>query len=417
MGRAIVTAHSLDGLPREIRRLRLSAPETLDKETRIEIDGDARMVVDRLDGADRIPALWREARKAPLRTDEAEDSAADLAALARAIAAFRFEAEDSPLRPLLPDDPLRLRAAPTRVALAAIVANPEADADLVEQLLDAVMRRAAHDACAARDAIKAADDELAEILTNPEDKSVDKTLTSAADMAARRDGQIDLAAMVAGIEKLDMRREILARQRALAAALPARWAQLSEGQGLSLADLQLDIQRLLQAPEAALSRRQADDARVAPTAAREAALSQRTLARERDKLRQKLPNAGKDEARALAAAADAIEGAGLFRMFSGSYKAAWALYTGTLGGDPKAGRLVAAAALRDYARWAEKRDAFASDARLATQIGALFKVIDNDPKLLDDPGKRAGCDHAGAPGGHRRRYQAVAAHQLLLQGP
>lgn len=383
IGRAIVTAHYLDGLPREIRRLRLSAPETLDKETRIEIDGDARMVVDRLDGADRIPKVWREARKAPLRTDEAEDIAADLAALARAIAAFRDDAEESPLRSFLPEDPVHLRAAPTQAALAAIVANPETDADLLEQLLDPEMCHAAHDACTARDAIKTADEELAEILTNPEDESLDETLTRAADMAARHDGRIDPAAMATGIEKLDMRREILARQRALAAALPARWAQISEDQGLSLADLRLDIQRLLRAPEAVLSRRQPDDARIVPAAAREAALSQRALARERDALRQKLPQAGPSEARALAAAADAIEGAGLLRMFSGRYKVAWALYSGTLGGDPKAGRPMAATALRDYARWAEKRDAFGSDARLATQLGSLFKGVDSDPELLD----------------------------------
>lgn len=383
VGRAISTAQHIDGLPRDIRRLRLVAPETLDKETRTEIDGDARMVVDRLDGADRIAALWREARKAPLRADEAEDIASDVAALARAIEAFRADLQECPLTPFLPDDPILARAAPTRAALAAIVGNPDTDADLVDRLLDADMRRAAFEVCEARDAAKDAEAVLAEILTDPEDDDVDSTIASAAEMAARHDGVVDPSAMAAEIERLDGCRETLSHQRDLATALPARWAKISEDEGLTLSDLRLDIERLLRTPAEVLDRRQPDEARLVPTSAREAAASQRALARERDTLRQKLPHAGTHAPTDLTSAADAIDGAGLFRFLSGRYKAAWALYSETLGGDPKAGRPAAASALRDYARWAEKRDAFASDARLATQLGALFKGVDSDPELLD----------------------------------
>ena len=383
MGRAIATAQHIDGLPREIRRLRLAAPETLDKETRTEIDGDARMVVDRLDGADRIAALWREARKAPLRAEEAEDIAADLAALARAIEAFRGDAEESPLRAFLPDDPVLARAATTRTALAAIAGNPEANADLVDRFLDADMRRAAHDVCEARDAAKAAEAVLAEILTDPEDDDVDATIASAAKMAGRHDGTINPAVMTAEIERLDALCAALAHQRDLASALPARWARISEDKGLTLSDLRLDIERLLRTPTEVLDRRQPDEARLVPATAREAAASQRALVRERDTLRQRLPRAGTHAPTDLKTAADAIDSAGLFWFLSGRYKAAWALYSETLGGDPKAGRPAAASALRDYARWAEKRDAFASDARLATQLGTLFKGVDSDPETLD----------------------------------
>ena len=68
VGRAISTASHIDGLPRDIRRLRIAAPESLDKETRTEIDGDARMVVDRLDGAGRIATLWRSAPRHSSKT-------------------------------------------------------------------------------------------------------------------------------------------------------------------------------------------------------------------------------------------------------------------------------------------------------------------------------------------------------------
>ena len=384
VGRAIATAQDIEGLPRDIRRLRIAAPETLDKETLTEFDGDARMVVDRLDGADRIAALWREARKAPLRADEAEDIAADLAALARAIEAFREDLDESPLLPFLPEDPVLVRAEVTRAALAAIAGNPHADADLVDRLLVEEMRHSALEVCEARDAGKAADSELAEILADPEDDGVDATIVSAAEMAARHDGKIDPAAMLVGIERLDAERDALEHRRDLAAALPARWAKISEDQGLTLSDLRLDIERLLRAPETVLSRRQPDEARLVPTTAREAAASQRALTRERDVIRKILPKAGSTEPNALRAAADAIEGAGLFRIFSGRYKAAWALYAETLGGDPKAGRPVAAAALRDYAKWAEKRDALGCDTRLATQLGSLFDGVDSNPEALEE---------------------------------
>ncbi|SFR00499.1 Part of AAA domain-containing protein [Poseidonocella sedimentorum] len=383
VGRAIATAQHIDGLPRDIRRLRIAAPETLDKETRTEIDGDARMVVDRLDGADRIAALWREARSAPLRADEAEDIAADLTALARAIEAFRSEAEESPLHAFLPDDPVQACAAPTRAALAAIVGNTDTDADLVDRLLDADMRRAAFDVCEARDAAKAAEAVLAEILSDRDTDDVDDTITSAAEMASRNDGSIDPDAMSAEIERHDARRATLTHLRDLATALPARWAKISEDEGLTLSDLRLDIERLLRAPEAVLSRRQPDEARLVPTTAREAAASQRALAGERDTIRQRLPRAGTHAPTDLKTAAEAIDEAGLFRFLSRRYKAAWPLYRKTLGRDPKAGRPAAASALRDYARWAEKRDAFGSDTRLATHLGALFKGVDSDPELLD----------------------------------
>ncbi|WP_417523462.1 DUF4011 domain-containing protein [Marinovum sp.] len=383
VGRAIATAQHIDGLPRDIRRLRISAPETLEKETRTEIEGDARMVVDRLHDADRIAALWREARKAPLRADEAEDIATDLAALARAIEAFRTETKDGPLRAFLPDDPVLARAAPTRVALAAIVRNPDTDADLVDQLLDVDMRRAAFEVCEARDAATAAAAVLVEILTDPEDDEVDSTIASAADMAGRQNGTIDPAAMAAEIERLDGRRGALTHRRDLATALPARWAKISEGEGLTLSDLRLDIERLLRTPTEVLDRRQPDEARLVPSTAREASASQRALARERDTLRERLPRAGNHASTDLKTAADAIDNAGLFRFLSARYKAAWALYSETLGGDPEVGRPAAASALRDYARWAEKRDAFASDTRLATQLGALFSGVDSDPETLD----------------------------------
>ena len=98
------------------------------------------------------------------------------------------------------------------------------------------------DVCEARDAAKAAEAVLAEILTDPEDDDVDATIASAAKMAGRHDGTINPAVMTAEIERLDALCAALAHQRDLASALPARWARISEDKGLTLSDLRLDIE-------------------------------------------------------------------------------------------------------------------------------------------------------------------------------
>lgn len=383
LGRAISSAAHLDGLPRPIRSLRFEGAELIDLETRTAIDGDARMVVDRLNGADAMPVLWREAGKAPVRADEAEDIATEVAALARAIEALRTDAAESPLRPFLPEDPVHAEEAPTTAALAAIAANPDCDADLVKPLLDADLRNAAHEVCEARDAIRETMAVLSEILSEPDAEDADELIRSADTLARKHDGVIDPAALAAHIASLDEGRTALSRQRELALALPARWAESAQKDGTTLADLRLDTEMLLRAPQAVLDRRQPDDARTLPSLAREAATTQRQLASELDTIKKALPRAGTHDARRLAAAADTIESAGLFRAFSGTFKAAWRLYRDELGGDPKAGRPLAAGALRGYSRWAEKRDAFSSEVRLSQPLGAAFDGIKSDPALLD----------------------------------
>lgn len=408
LGRAIATAHHLDGLPREIRRLRLAAPEMIDPEMQAAIDGDARMVVDRLNSADKIAALWREAGKAPLRADEAEDIAGDVAALVRAIDTLRADVEESPLRPFLPEDPLCAEETVTVAALAAITDHATAGPDLVEHLLDPEMRQAAHESCEARDATRLSQETLSAILSDPAADDVDATIQNAQDLATRYEGMVDPAAIAGLITKLDSRREELARRRDLAQALPARWAENAQQDGTTLADLRLDAEMLLRAPQAVLERRQSDDARTIPTVAREAATTQRQLATERGKVREALPQAGEHDARHLSSAADAIERAGLFRAFSGTFKSAWALYRDELGGNPKAGRPAAAAALRDYAKWAEKRDTFAADARLSATLGTAFSGVKSDPELLDALGSFHETAARISRGDERLRYALEA---------
>ncbi|WP_306131162.1 hypothetical protein [Roseivivax marinus] len=382
-GRAIASAADLDGLPREIRRLRFAGPELIDPETRSEIDGDARMVLDRLATADQIARLWHDAGKAPLRADEAEDIANDLSALARAIEAFRAGAADSPLRPFLPEDPVHAQAAPIRAALDYVAANPACDADLASALLDPEMRQSAHEVCNARERAKAARDVLKELLSDPDASDLDEVIEAAADIARTYNGVVDPAALSENIETLETRRTALARQRDLAIALPARWAETAEQNGTTLADLRLDIEMLLRTPDAILDRRQPDSSRAIPGLAREAAATQRQLATELTEIRKTLPRASEHDGETLNAAADRIESAGLFRALSGAFKSAWSLYRDDLGGDAKATRPAAAAALRTYASWSKKRYVFAYDTRFSTPLGSVFKGVKSDPQLLD----------------------------------
>ncbi|RAZ81748.1 DUF4011 domain-containing protein [Cereibacter johrii] len=383
LGQAIATAQHLDGLPREIRSLRLAGPELIDPETRAEMLGDARMIVDRLNGADRMAALWCLAGKAPLRADEAEAIALELAALGRAMEACRAEAQERSVHLLLPVDPLTADEAPTLAAIAAIAAHADCDLELVDRLLDCDLREAATELCDLRDRIRAAADILRDILTDPAAGDTDSLISEAATLAAKHQGKIDPAALAEAIGRLEVRGATLRRQRDLAAALPARWAESADREGTTLADLRLDASLLLGMPSAILERRQSDTGGTIPAAAREAAAMQRKLFQEIQLIRQALPEAGEHQASEIDAAADSIEQAGLFRALSGQYKRARELYTHDLGGHPKVKRPAIAAELRRYARWAEKRDAFAGDSRLSATLGTLFSGVGSNPDLLE----------------------------------
>ena len=383
LGQAIATADHLDGLPREIRKLRLPSPETLDGDARKSIDGDARMVVERLGDADRMAPLWREARQAPLRSDEAEELATDIGGLAEDIAALRAETAGRPLAALMPQDPIRADADTTLSALEAISASPEADPALVATLRNTDLRAAAEALCEARAGAASARETLDALLADPEAEDVDATIAAADALAGRHGGAVEPGRLAEEIATQEARLEALRRFRTLATALPARWAETAAEEGTTLADLRLDIERLLRVPQAVLDRRVPDEGRTLPAAAREAAATQRQLAATLDTIRHSLPQAGPHDAATLHAAATAIEGAGLFRAFSGRYKAARALFRDTLGGSLKAGRPSAALALRDYAQWARKRDAFVEDARLKAALGALHSGLDSDPENLE----------------------------------
>lgn len=382
LGRAIATAPHLEGLPREIRRLRIPGSEWITPEARRAIEGDVRMVVDRLNDADRIAALWRDAGKAPLRTDDAEDIAIQLSGLGRAIETLRADVEDTALRPFLSSDVVRADEGAVMRALNAIAEHPDCDADLATALLDPEMRRAAEEVCSARDAIHAAEEYLSEVLTDPRAEGIDATIEEAMAFARRHDGVIDPAALTDQITSRDADRRRRIAQRDLALALPARWAETAAEDGTTLADLRLDLEMLLRAPQDVLDRRQPDDARTLPSIAREAAATQAKLTGELEQLRKKLSRAGAHSVADIETAASAIEGAGLFRAFSGRYKAARAFFSDACGGYEKTEKIPAAAYLREYAAWAKSRDAFAGDARLSAALGASFKGVDSDPEHL-----------------------------------
>jgi very-short-patch-repair endonuclease/RecA/RadA recombinase len=383
LGLAIKSAEHLDGLPRDIRRLRLAGAERIDSETLTAIKGDTQMVVDRLDDADQIAALWREAGKAPLRTDEAEDIAVDLAALACGIIALRADLSKGQLNAFLPPDAIRAKERVTIDALNAISEHSDCEPDLTSSLLNDVMRQSAIEICDIKEAVLSSIALLSDALTDPDADNVDAIIADAAELAAQYEGKIDPADLFKKISTLEQSCERITTCRDLAEALPARWAETVENAGTTLSDLRLDIEMLLRAPSPVLARRQADDSRTTAVIAREAALTQRALAADCEGIRSKLRNASEHNGSALGRASEAIASAGIFRIFSSSYKSAWALYSEALGDGPKQSRAEAASALREYANWAERRDSFASDTRIKSCLGDMFLGWKSDPELLD----------------------------------
>jgi RecA/RadA recombinase len=418
LGHAIATAEHLDGLPREVRRLRIEQAHHIGPDARAAIIEDARMVVERLESADRIASLWRDAGAAPLRTDEAEDIASGLTGLASAITAFRDTARESNLAGLLPDDPVLADAEATLEALHAIAANSDTDPDLVELLLDEGLRASAHEVCEVRDQIAAATGRLRDLLgrVGPgtlygEDALLDHLIDRAAALASRHDGAIDPEELAEKLRLLEGRQRRQVRIAELARALPARWADLSADEHMTLSDLQLDIERLLRAPAPVLALRRPDDARTLPALAREAARVQRELAVELEKIRRVLPKAGTHPFEALEAAATTLENAGAFRLFSGAYKSARTFWREYLGGDPKTDRKDAAATIRTYARWTEKVATFANETRFVSWLDGLFKGLETDPELLE----AAAAFHETAArisGGNDRLRYAIEAGPL-----
>lgn len=382
LGQAIATAEHLDGLPREIRKLRLAHPETIDPETRQSILADARMVVDRLTGAEAIADLWRLARKAPLRIDEAEDLAQEFSALARAIEDMRSAAEEEDARPLLPADPVDSDEAKVMSALEALRSNTSADPDLAAALLDATSCEEAKRNCDARDAIAQGSEDLAALLSGPDREDADSFLAEAREFCAHHDDKIDPAGLQSHLRALEESCSTLTRKHEAAAALPARWAELACRDGATLADLRLDAEMFLRTPDEVLARRTPDDARLVPTLAHEAAATQEKIFEELEQIKRDLPRAGTHSVSEIRSAADAIEGAGLFRFFSGPYKAAWKFFRDELGGDSKSDRPAASTRLRDYAAWAERRDAYAGDTRFKTTLGTAFAGMTTDTSLL-----------------------------------
>ncbi|ANT62760.1 helicase [Salipiger sp. CCB-MM3] len=383
LGRTIATAEFLDGLPREIRRIQMVAPELMNADTREEIAGDIRMVVDRLNDADQIAAFWREVGKAPLRNDEAEDLSRDFAKLAGDIEALLTDTAASALKAFLPEGMIAADEALTTQALMAIAGNPNCDAGLAEALLDPSLQQEAHEVCEARESATAAEGALQEALKEPDADGVDDLIREAGDFAERNGGRIDPSQLAQAMAEVEANCEALKTQLDLAVALPARWAETAEQDGTTLADIRLDIEMLLRAPENILKRRTADDARAIPASARSAATTLRKLESDLQGLRNRLPRAGDHDTQKLKAAAVTIETSNFLRIFSSSYKEAWTLFSGTLGGERKAERRDAVLALRDYAAWAERRDAFTGDARLAAELGNVFSGMTTDGAALE----------------------------------
>lgn len=415
LGRAIATAGHLDGLPREVRNLRITGAELMDPEARTMLDGDARMVVDRLNNADQIASLWREAGKAPIRNNEAEDIAIELAALGRAIKTLRTEAKNIPLSAILPEDPIQADKAITLAALSSLVDNPGLDPSLIEALLEEEMRHAAHALCEARDIEATSLQTLENLLSDPTDENIDTMLADASRLAERYEGNIDPDKLAATIASMEAHRNSQKQQEALARDLPARWAETADQDGTTLADLRLDIEMLLRAPKDILDLRQPDDSRSIPAYAREAATTQRQLSVDLEEIRKTLPKAAGHKSAALRTAADNIEGAGFLRFLSGPFKAAWSLYRDELGGDPKADRSAAAVALREYADWADKRDAFSQDARLSTALGSIFSGLSSDPVKLDAMATFYETVSRISRGDERLRYALEAGPIDMLQ--
>lgn len=382
LGQAIATADDLAGLPRDIRRLRLPHAEQIDPETQEAIRDDVQMVVDRLNAVDEIARLWADGGKAPLRVDEAEDIATEFMTLLRAIEGFREKMAGEDIACFLPDDPIEADAEAILAALRALEKAAEADPDLTQALLPAELRAAARRACDARDDITEGETDLAGLLSDPEQDDIDDYLAAVRAFCEGQDGQIDPSELATRVETLEKNLTTLRRHQSCAQALPARWAERACEDGQTLADLRLDAEMLLNAPDAVLSRRTPDDARTVPSTAREAIATQQKLLSDLEALKRDLPRAGTHSPRDITAAAEAISSAGIFRIFSSTYKDAWKLFRDDLGGDAKATRERASAFLRDYASWAERRDSFASEPRFTSALGACFSGMSTDSSVL-----------------------------------
>jgi very-short-patch-repair endonuclease/DNA polymerase III delta prime subunit len=380
MGKAIATSDSMNGLPRDIRRLRVPGAEHMTLDNRKAFLADATMVLDRLGDNDRTAALWRDAGKAPVRVDEAEEIASEFTALLNAIDALRNQVKDEEVQPFLPQDPILADQAVTLLALRAVLENNDADAALVEQLIDEDTRARVLRLCDAQEARTQAHDRLVHALTDPSNTEIDAELERAALFARAHDDIIDPAALAKTIEDLEKQRADLETTRALALALPARWA---ETDNLNLSDICLDLEMLMRSPDAVLARRTPDDSRSIPATAKEVVAAHAKLATDLSDICKTLSKAGKDEVSDIEGAAKAIEDSGIFRMFSGDYKSAWAFFCEKLGGNAKTDRADAVSALRDYATWARKRDAFARDIRYTTTLGDMFKGMESDCAILN----------------------------------
>jgi RecA/RadA recombinase len=415
LGQAIATADHLDGLPRNIRNLRLPEPENMDPDARAILDGDAQMIVERLNNADQIAEFWREARKAPLRNNEAEDIAVDLSALIRGIEALRAEVASMPLSAILPSDPIQADKTITLDAIEGLAVNPDMDPVLIEALLDEETRQAVHSLCEMRDLVIVSRQTLEDLLSEPDGETVDAMLADAERLSRSYDGEINPGRMTADIHAMEEKLDTLKRQEDLSKALPARWAETADQDGTTLAELHLDIQMLLHTPQEVLNLRQPDDSRSIPVCAREAATTKRQLSADLKNIRKRLPNAQTHKGASLRVAADAIEEAGFLRFLSKPYKAAWSLYHQELGGNPKEDRADIATTLREYAEWADKRDSFNEDARLSAVLGTQFSGLASDPDMLDALGAFYETANRISCGDERLRYALEAGSIDVLQ--
>lgn len=373
IGHGIATSDIREGIPKEIRRIRLPHPETLGAAKIDAIVADAEAFAERLGRIHRMPILWRDSRATILNRDDAEDVCERAGKLAEDLENFEQTVRSSELALLLGEDVFAADLEALGSLLRAMAEHGDAlDAALVESLLDPGHRRAVRDLCGQLQERQTTLARLARALPDPEGWNLVERLEQARRFAAENGEVISPAVHRGHLKKLDD--DLASARESITAAedLPAKWASDASR---TLAEIQGQARRLIAVPIKVRGLRKSDPERMAANLARRLVKMHGQLSTELGCIRQALPNADNHDPAMIRSAAETIASAGMLRFMSGEFKSARNVYTGKLGGAAGDDRSLMAERLLTYAIWLEDRREFEDDIAFKAAYGEMFNGL------------------------------------------
>lgn len=377
IGHAIATGEARDTVPKEVRRIRLPAPDALGRAQIETIVSNAHAFAERLNRSARVPRLWLDARAVVVKRDDAEDIGEHAAALADRLEAFERDAQGSACSPLLGEDVFTCDLGGLRNLLAVMAKQGHRlDVTMVTDLLRPQGRRELREFCNLVLRHREAADQLAEVLARPDDERVLAQLDEA--YAFSRDTSPGIAPVRHRqlLAKLDGEIEDLKAVIAAAKALPEEWARTETGGLHRVQKGARDIARA--APEVRALRLASPVGQSPRDLLGKFEAKHAELSAALGDLRRPLPKVGKHDRERMLDAAEAIAASGALRLLSSKFKSAVRTYVEELGGSASDTREAMTRRLQDYARWLRSREQFERDPNYAAAYGSLFRGLDSD---------------------------------------